>query len=543
MAVRASYIKGLERIGGFGGKADVLASCEVLEDDPGCYGRSLRVVDEATPEQVRRVVARWLAQGDYTLEVRPYPAYHASVSDPVDRSKGPPAIDQYPDLAFPALERTRLANGMPVIVASRRGVPVVRVSALFDAGYAADRAPKLGLSSYAMAMLDEGAGTLDALGIADRAKTLGADLAAGSSLDTSSVSVSALAERLDESIGLLATLVRDPKFPQHEIDRVRREWIAGIQREKSSPDGLARRLLPPVLYGAGHPYAIPFTGTGTEGAIAAITRNDLLGFQRDWLRADNATLIVVGDTTREAILPLLEKHFGGWSRPATPRPAKAMPEAVRPAAARMYLVDKPDAVQTSILVGLVAPSSAAPNAIEMDTMNDVLGGTFTSRLNMNLREDKHWSYGVRSSLPDAQGERPWLLAAPVQTDRTVEAMRELKREIEEFVGSRPSTTAEIRKVANRQVRALSGRYETNAAVAGAIAEMIVFDRPDDYVRTLKERVESQTDAAVQAAAREALDPSRLTWVVVGDLDVIESPIRELGFGEVRVLDADGQIVR
>ena len=543
MGVRAAFIKGLERIGGFGGKADVLASCEVYEGDPGCYRRSLRVVDEATPEQVRQAVGRWLAQGDYVLEVRPYPAYRAAAADTVDRSKGPPAIDQYPDLAFPALERAELGNGVPVIIATRRGAPVVRVSALFDAGYAADREPRLGLSGFTMAMLDEGAGSMDALAIADRAKTLGADLASGTSLDTSSVAVSALTERLDESVGLMATVIRDPRFPQHEIDRVQREWVAAIQREKTSPDGLARRLLPPLLYGAGHPYAIPFTGSGTEAAIAAITRDDLLGFQRDWLRADNVTLIVVGDTTRDAILPLLEKHFGGWSRSTAQRPDKPMPRAARPAQARLYLVDKPDAVQTSILVGLVAPSSAAPNAVEMDTMNDVLGGTFTSRLNMNLREDKHWSYGVRSSLPDAQGERPWLLAAPVQTDRTIEAMRELKREIEEFVGPRPSTTPEIRKVMNRQVRGLSGRYETNAAVASAIAEMIVFDRPDDYVRTLKDRIESQTDAAVQAAAREALDPSRLTWIVVGDLDAIERPIRELGFGEVQVLDADGRVVR
>jgi predicted Zn-dependent peptidase len=430
-----------------------------------------------------------------------------------------------------------------VVIASRPSVPVVRVSALFDAGFAADREPRLGLSSYAMAMLDEGAGGLDALAIADRAKTLGADLGSGSALDTSAVSVSALAEQLDPSLQLLATLVREPDFPQHEIDRVKREWIAAIQREKTSPDGLARRLLPPLLYGAEHPYAIQFSGSGTEAAIAAITREDLLGFQRDWLRPDNVTLIVVGDTTREAILPLLEKHLGGWSPPPSARPAKSMPSAARPSAARLYLIDKPEAVQSSILVGLVAPSSAAPNAIEMDTMNDVLGGTFTSRLNMNLREDKHWSYGVRSYLPDAQGERPWLLAAPVQTDRTVDAMRELRREIEEFVGTRPTTTAELRKVTNRQVRALSGRYETNAAVASAIAEMIVFDRPDDYVRTLKARIEAQTDAAVQAAAREALDPARLTWIVVGDLGVIERPIRELGFGEVRVLDADGRTVR
>src|SRR4026207_332480 len=195
------------------------------------------------------------------------------------------------------------------------------------------------------------------------------------------------------------------------------------------------------------------------------------------------------------------------------------------------------------MFGMVgAQQSAAQAAHSMDTMNDVLGGTFTSRLNMNLREDKHWPYGMRSSLPDALGERPWLLAAPVQTDRTVDAMRELKREIEEFVGPRPSTTAEIRKVMNRQVRALSGRCETDAAVASAIAEMIVFDRRGDYVRTLKDRIESQTDSAVQAAAREALEPSRLTWIVVGDLDVIERPIRELGFGEGRAPEPAGRTV-
>ena len=543
IAIRAGFLKGLERIGGFGGKADVLASCEVFEGDPGCYRRSLREMAEATPEQVRQAAERWLSRGDYTLEVQPYPSYHAAAAGAVDRSKGLPVPDHYPDLAFPALERARLANGMPVVLASRPGVPVVRVSVLFDAGFAADREGKLGLSSYAMAMLDEGTGKLDALAIADRAESLGADLAASSSLDTSSASLSALSERLDESVALLADVLRDPQFPQHEIDRVRKEWIAAIQREKTNPDGLALRLLPPLLYGAGHPYAIPFSGSGTEASVAAITREDLLGFQRDWLRPDNTTLIVVGDTTLATAMPLLEKHFGDWRAPDSPRPEKTIPAASHTAGARVFLIDKPDAVQSSILVGLVAPSSAAPNRLEMDTMNSVLGGTFTSRINMNLREDKHWSYGARSNLPDALGERPWLLAAPVQTDKTAESMRELRREIEEFIGPRPATVEEIRKIKNREVRALSGRYETHAAVAGAIAEMIVFDRPDDYVRTLKARIEAQSDDAVRAAAREALDPARLTWVIIGDLKAIEQPVRELGFGELQVLDADGRSLR
>jgi zinc protease len=543
IGMRARFVKGLERIGGFGGKADVLAACEVYEGDPGCYRQSLETLRTATPEEVREAARRWLSQGDHTLEVLPYPAHRAAAASAVDRSTGVPLIAEFPGVAFPAIERHRLSNGLPVVLAHRPGVPVVRVSLLFDAGYAADQGRRPGTASFSMAMLDEGTKSLGALAIADRAESLGADLATGSSLDTSSASVSALAERLDDSVALLADIVRNPAFPPEEIERVRKEWIAAIGREKSSPDALASRLLPPLLYGEGHPYAIPFTGSGTEASIAALTRDDLVAFQRDWLRPDNATLIVTGDTTATRVLPVLEKHFGGWQAAGSPRPPKALPEATMPAAPRVFLVDKPGAVQSNILVGQVLASSRAPNRLEMDTMNNVLGGTFTSRINMNLREDKHWSYGARSNLPDALGGRPWLLSAPVQTDKTVEAIRELQREIAEFVGSRPATGEEITKIRNRDVRALSGRYETNAAVSGAIAEMIIFGWPDDYVRSLKSRLEAQTDEAVRAAARESLDPGQMTWVVIGDLKTIEQPIRALGLGEVRVLDADGRVIR
>jgi zinc protease len=541
--MRAGFVKGLERIGGFGGKADVLAACEVYEGDPACYRRSLETLRTATPEEVREAASRWLSRGDHTLEVLPYPAHRAAATSAVDRSTGVPVISDFPGVAFPELERHRLSNGLPVVLAHRPGVPVVRVALLFDAGYAADQGRRPGTASFAMAMLDEGTKSLGALAIADRAESIGADLATGSSLDTSSASVSALAERLDESVALLADIVRNPAFPPGEIERVRKEWIAAIGREKSSPDALASRLLPPLMYGEGHPYAIPFTGSGTEASVAALTREDLIAFQRDWLRPDNATIIVTGDATAARILPVLEKHFGNWQGAGSQRPAKTLPAAAQTRAPRVFLVDKPGAVQSNILVGQVIAPSSAPNRLETDTMNNVLGGTFTSRINMNLREDKHWSYGARSSLPDALGGRPWLLSAPVQTDKTVEAMREIQREIAEYVGARPATGEEIAKIRNRDVRALSGRYETNAAVSGAIAEMITFGWPDDYVRTLKSRLEAQTDEAVRAAARESLDLGRMTWVVIGDLKTIEQPIRELGLGEVRVLDADGQVLR
>ena len=542
-SLRADFLRGLERIGGFGGKADVLASCEVFEGDPGCYQRSFKVIDAATPKQLQEVARRWLAQGDYTLEVRPQAAYHAAAASDVDRSKGVPATASFPDVAFPDLQRATLRNGLRVVIANRPSVPVVRVSLLFDAGYVADQGRKLGTSSFTMSMLDEGTRALSSPEIADRAERLGAELAAGSSLDSSFAALSALRENLDASLALFADVVRNPSFPQQEIDRVRKEWIAGIAREKQNPDALAMRVLPPLLYGEGHPYAIPFSGTGTEAEIAALGRDDLLAFQRDWLRPDDATIIVTGDVAKDDILPLLEKYFGDWAAPASPRPAKSLPVAASPAAARVYLIDKPDAIQTSILAGELMPSSLAPDRLELETANGVIGGTFTSRINMNLREDKHWTYGASSNLPNARGQRPWLLSAPVQTDKTIESLRELQQELGQFVGDRPATSDEIAKIRNKDVRALSGRYETNAAVSGAIGEMIVYERPDDYVRTLKAKIEAQTDEGVRAAARAALRPAVLTWVIVGDLKKIEQPIRDLKLGDVTVLDKEGQRVR
>ncbi len=395
-----------------------------------------------------------------------------------------------------------------------------------------------------MSLLDEGAGKLDALAIADRAERLGAQLAAGSSLDTSFAAVAALTEQLDPSLALLADIVRRPAFPAPEIERVRKEWIAGIAREKLSPDALAMRVLPPLLYGEGHPYGIPFSGSGTEASVAALERADLLAYQRDVLRPDNATIIVTGAVTPATLLPLLEKHFGDWLPPPAPRPdLREMPPAPAPTGARLFLLDRPGAQQTTILAGQLMPSSRAADRIELNSANDVLGGTFTSRINMNLREDKHWSYGSRSALPETLGPRPWLLSAPVQTDKTVEAIGELRREIAEFVGTKPVTAAELAKVRDRDVRALSGQFETNAAVSGAIADIVRFGRPDDYVRTLRGRLEAQTESGVRAAAAQAFRPDTLTWVIVGDLAKIETQIRQLPWSSVQVLDADGKPVR
>jgi zinc protease len=544
IAIRAGFIRGLERIGGFGGKADVLASCEVFAGNPECYRQSLDWIEAAQPADLQRVARQWLSQGDYTLEVLPQPPYAAAATDVVDRKQGPPVTASFPNTVFPELQRAKLSNGVPVIIATRPGVPVARVSVLFDGGFVGDLGRKAGTASFAMSLLDEGAGKLDSLAIADRAERLGAQVAAGASLDTAFAAVSLMTEQAEPSLALLADIVRRPTFPAAEIERVRKEWIAGIAREKVSPDALAMRVLPPLLYGAGHPYAIPFSGSGTEASVSALTRDDLVTFQQDFLRPDNATIVVTGAVTPATLLPLLERHFGDWQPPSSARPARAdIAAAAATPGTRVYLLDRPGAPQTSILAGQLMPSSLAPDRLELNTANDVLGGSFTSRINMNLREDKHWSYGARSSLPETRGQRPWLLSAPVQTDKTVESIQEIRRELADFLAARPITSDEVAKVRSRDVRALSGQYETNAAVSGAIAELIRFGRSDDYVQTLRARLEAQTDAGVRAAAAQAFRPDVLTWVIVGDLSKIEAPIRQLGLGTVQVLDADGNVLR
>jgi len=558
--IKAQVVRGAERIGGFGGKADALAECAVYTGDPGCYRHSLALIEEATVRDLQAAGRRWLGEGSHTLVVvpgartvlaeEPSPTpepFELPPADPrfsasppaVDRSLGVPMPERFPELKFPALERARLGNGTEVILARRDAVPVVQFSYEFKGGFAADQGRKLGTSSFTMGMLDEGAGTLDALGFADRAESLGAALGAGASLDGGNAYLSALKDNLDPSLALFADMLQRPRFEQKEIERVRATWLAGIAQEKARPNGAAQRVLPPLLYGAGHPYAIPFSGSGNEASIAALSRQDLVDFHAQWVRPDGATLIVVGDTTLEEVMPLLDKHFGHW-KAASPAPATGtIPVVQRPAAAAVYLIDQPGAVQATILAGQVVPSTTDPDTIEFDVANAVLGGEFSSRLNMNLREDKHWAYGAYSYASGALGQRPWLAFAPVQIDRTADALAELDREMRQYTsGKAPPTAAEVAKIQATESRSLPGAFETGRAVMGAIGGIVRYGRPDDYVFQRKARIEALTPQQVAQAAT-TLDPDRLVWVVVGDLDQVEQPVRALGLGKVQVVDADG----
>lgn len=320
--VKASYFarvaRGLESVGGSGGKAQLLNMYEVLTGDAANINEDLRIYDEATTRQVRDAARKWLAQGEYSLEIHPRPEYSVSETG-ADRSELP-APGEAPLVDFPTAEEFTLNNGMRVLLARYGSLPIVEMSMHFPRGYARDDSEHAGVSSIVSSMLVEGAGSLSSLEIADREERLGAQISARSTLDTTVVSLSSLQTNLDESVDLFAQIIRDPTFPEDELDRFRTSTLARIGREKSDPDSLVYRHLPRLLYGDDHPYAVPFTGSGTEDSVASAERADLETFHETWMQPDNATLTVVGNLTREEIEPILNRHFGSWRSSVVDRP-------------------------------------------------------------------------------------------------------------------------------------------------------------------------------------------------------------------------------
>ncbi len=537
----ASAVRGLERVDGFSGKSSQLAQYQVYCGTPDRYLEELREIQAATPAQIREVAQRWLSDGVFTLDVEPFPEYRTATTG-ADRSKLP-ALGEPPALQLPPLQRATLGNGLQLVLAERHDAPLVQFSLLIDAGFAADAGIKAGTAKLTLDMLDEGAGKYDALGIAARAEALGAQLSAGSNLDTSLLMLNALKAQLEPSLSLFADVLLRPNFPQQELTRLKQQLLAGIQQEKAQPLGIAQRLFPQLIYGAGHAYSNPRSGNGYENTVAAIERPDLLAFYRQWLRPDNATLLIVGDTTLAEIKPLLEKQLGSWKAAATPLPKKNLGTVALPQKPRFVLANKTGAEQTLLFATHLAPPKSDPDDLAMQLANTVLGGNFVSRLNMNLREDKRWSYGASSAIAGAKAQRPFLVYAPVQTDKTVESLREIRRELEEAIGKHRLTDAEIEFARDSLVRSLPGDNETAAEVANSYTSVLTYGLPDSYWNDYVTRIESMDTQTANAALQRLVHPQSLTWLIVGDLARIEQPIRDLGWAEVTVVDADGKPLR
>lgn len=563
----AGEIAGLETVGGFSGKAVTLAEGAVYSGDPEKYKKDLLAAAAATPASIRAAVRKWLGRPAFRLVVEPgertetdmaaaggsavaapgggmSPRYYrdpkmeggaaapgiSQTMQPktaVDRSSFP-KVEDIKDLTFPAIERTTLSNGVQVVFARRTTVPTVRLSISFDAGNAADPKAKLGTQGLMLSLLDEGAGKLDSIGIAEAQERLGAQISASATMDRTSVSMFALKANLAPSLDLLADIVQRPTFAPAEIERLRAQILAGISAENAQPRGIARRTLPILLYGKLHPYGVPMSGSGTEEGVKAVTRADLLAFHQTWIRPDNAKIFVTGDTTLDELKPLLEARFGSWAKPATAKGEKvfAMDRMARPA--RIVLIDRPQSPQSYIMAGQLLPTRGLDDPITLITANEVLGGSFLSRLNMDLRETKGWAYGAFTQVPMLRETMPLYLVAPVQTDKTGASIAAAIGDMKAFLAAKGVDDEERERTINNQIRSLPGSFETSNDLLGALVQIDTLRRPDDYYAQLPARYRAMSAKQLDEAARAAIRPDNLIWVIVGDAAQVEPQLKDIG---------------
>ena len=537
-SIRASSIKGLQRVGGFGGKSDLLAYSEVYSGNPGAYLEFINGIMEITNKEIKETANTWLTDGAYVLTVIPEENRSYDSESTADRSKLP-FPTEFPELDLPEIQRAKLSNGLEVVLAERHDVPMINLSFQIKSGHATDPLGQPGLANFTMSMLTEGSKSFNALELSDQLEELGTDLYTSTGLDSSSINISSLKSSFEESIEIMFEVITEPTFDQEEIDRKKIRWLAAIDQSLSTPNGMVSNLIPEILYGEDHPYAKPFSGNGTRESIQWMSRDDLINYKNRFIAPSNGTLILVGDTTLDEILPILEAQFGSWPENRMLKGAQLVYTINKePDSRRVFLIDKPGAVQSLIVAGQLMPGMRTPDEIDIDLMNRVIGGSFTSRLNMNLREDKSWSYGVRTRLSQYKGPRPMLVSAPVQTDKTVDSIQEIIREYDEYLSSNPAKNEELEAIVNDLSLGLIGDFETFGSLMSGLSGIVSFDREDDFLDNLPAKYRSMTIDDINTAAERYIDPSIWTWVIVGDLSKIEQGIRELDLGEIEILKLD-----
>ncbi len=576
MRALSGRVQGLEQVGGFGGKAVALAEGMLYADDPNFYRTRLEQLARVTPQDVHRVLRRWLSRPALAIRVDPgereayeeapgvtgaraggvnvsapsqRPRYYTP-PQPGDQPLAPVSFEQpqpaggtaapvrtrepmptpgpVPALDFPDVERARLSNGIQVVYARRTAVPVTRVAVEFDAGIAADPTDRLGTQAMTLNMLEEGTTSLNSTQLAEAQERLGATIGTGASLDRTSVQLTAMTPALGASLDLLADVIRNPAFDPREVERIRQQQLAGIAAEMTQPQGLAFRALPSVLYGTAHPYGKPFTGTGDPAVVRALTRDELIRFHQTWIRPDNATIFAVGDLPLAELVPLLEARFGNWRPPAVPRGTKAFNVPIPPARPRIVLIDRPQSPQSVIMAGQIIPAEGTEDLLNLTAANQALGGDFLARINMELRERRGWSYGARGNPNLFEHQVPYIIQAPVQADRTGESITATIEMVRTFLTSQGVQANELQRIIAGSTGALPGQFETSPAILGALRSNALYRRPDNYQETLADRYRGMTAQVLDTTARRYIDPGNFVWVVVGEAARIRPQLERLG---------------
>ena len=529
----SSLTNGLQRIGGFGGKSDILATYQTLYGDAGAFREQLSIYLNTSAVDIKKAANKWLTSGDYVLSI--VPAKKTSVvKSQVDRSKGIPYPTEKLSYSFPKIQSAVLDNGSKLVLAERNDLPLVNLEVVFNKGWAIESNEQQGLANFTMSMMDEGTKKYSSLDFAEAQERLGSGIGYGSSIDTTYASLSSMKVNLEATLDLFKEGLLNPIFPQAELDKVKKRWLDSIDQQLNNPGSVANRKIRGLVYGEGHPYAKE-SSSGLKETVEQFTREDLIKMHALLTNPSDSTFIVTGDINLNEAKELLNKKFNNWTSKASdinPIDLFTVEDQSEP---RVFLIDKPGAIQSYILAAQLLPPTNSDDDILIDYMNYAIAGSFTSRINMNLREDKSWSYGVRTSTGYSQGQRLMRMTAPVQTDKTAPAILEVLREYNEYVNDSPITADELSKIKNARTLRLPGQYETLGALLGGMEDIVKYNRDFDYLDTIADKRNAILLEDVRSASKKYLDTNKWTWVIVGDLAQIESPVRELNIGKVEIL--------
>lgn len=547
--IETGLVRRLETLGGFGGVADRLNMYNHHLGDPGYLSRDIVRYREVTPNGVlaftrqrlqpsMRAVVHAVPGEPEPFDDPPVPPITASqleilpegVNDPAPWRDGIP--EGGPVLAFslPTPEVAQLLNGLTLIVAEDRSVPIVSAQLVVATGSDANPLDRPGLANLLGGMLDEGTSSRTALEIADEVAGLGATLGTATNMDGTTISGRSLAQQFGALLDVLADITLRPAFPEQELERQRASRLAQLVQQRDNPGSVAGKALAASLYGTSHPYG--FTETGTEASIAAITRDDLVAFWERNFVPGNAVLVVAGDISLDELRPLAEEAFGAWAGDAPVPPVLGDPETTD---ARVVIADMPGAAQTTLMVGRVGPPRSTEDFEAIAVANLALGGSFASRINLNLREENGYTYGARSVFAFRKGPGPFYVSTAVRTDVTTPAVEEIFSELRE-VATRPIEGDELQRAVDTLVLSLPGNFETSAGVAGRYATVWVNNLGLDYYRNYAARIRAVDAGAVVDVVERYLAPGDMVVIAVGDRAAIEEGLAAFDLGPIEVFE-------
>lgn len=514
----------------------LIAEGELFSDDPLFVNTELDWLNAATASELQQVANRWLSRGYYQLTAKPFPELTTTKSA-VDRSAVPP-VTASSDIHFPDIETATLKNGIELVVARRGNIPLVDISIQVKTGALAAPADAPGLPSFVFGLLDKGTKKFDANELAAARDRIAMGGGFRSGAERSSLGWRILTQNLQASLELAAEMLRNPVFPDDELGKTKAQISAYLSNLRHAPSSAAGSLFDRAIYGADNPMGAVWT----PELVEQVDRTLLRRWHAAEVAPDNMVVYMIGDIDIDQARAALDATFGRWNA----RNKSAL-QAVGRAAEhgnRVILVDHPGAVSSTIVAGHAIAPYDAERYTAMNIMNRVIGGSFESRLNMNLREDKSWSYGYRSGIStNTSGDMAFRTNGQVQTDKTADSMREIRRELEDFVSGKPATESEVERIRLNRMRSLPGTFATNGGFLSSMITSASYGLPFDYAESSAKRVAAVTLDDVHDAAKTTIDPSKLTWLIVGDLAKIEAPVRALNFGEVEVWDAFGKRVR